>query len=164
MQPWRISAGLTTALAGLVVLACGPRLEHLAPFWRLIPADYALAVVAHLALALAAVAATLYAVAAPDSPIWDAGSISWTAPSAAEKVIRNLRRPSGETPRARGTEQFVTNTQHAKSQDSRVRPKESPRIRRGSSSMARPLRSSPTRKRFLASPSRLRILMLARSS
>ena len=59
MQPWRISAGL----AGLAVLIYGSRLEYLVPFWRVILADYGLAITAHLGLALGAVAATLYAVA-----------------------------------------------------------------------------------------------------
>ena len=54
MQPWRISAGLTAALAGSAVLAGGSRLEYLAPFWRLILADYGLAIAAHLGLVLAA--------------------------------------------------------------------------------------------------------------
>ena len=64
-------------------------------------------------------------------------------------------------PRASGTERLVTNTQYAKSQDSGVRPTESPRIRRGSSSMARPLRAALRRKRFFALSSRLRIVLLA---
>ena len=63
MQPWRISAGLTAALAGSAVLACGSRLEYLAPFWRVILADYGLVIAAHLGLALATVAASLYGVA-----------------------------------------------------------------------------------------------------
>ena len=62
MQPWRISAGLTAALAGLAVLAGGSRLEYLAPFWRVILADYGLAIALHLGLALAAVASTFYGV------------------------------------------------------------------------------------------------------
>ena len=63
MQPWRISVGLSAALVGSAVLLAGSRLEHLAPFWPLILADYGLAVAFHLALALAAVLAALYAVA-----------------------------------------------------------------------------------------------------
>ena len=63
MQPWRISAGLTAALASTAVLVCGSRLEYLAPFWRLILADYVLVIAAHLGLVLGAVAAALYAVA-----------------------------------------------------------------------------------------------------
>ena len=63
MQPWRISVGLSAALVGSAVLLAGSRLEYLAPFWPLILADYGLAVAFHLALALAAVLAALYAVA-----------------------------------------------------------------------------------------------------
>ena len=63
MQPWRISAGLTAAIAGSVVLVAGSRLEYLAPFWRVIFADYGLVIAAHLGLALGAVAASLYGVA-----------------------------------------------------------------------------------------------------
>ena len=63
MQPWKISAGLTAALAGSGVLLCGPGLEYLAPFWRVILADYGLAVAWHFVLALAALAASVYAVA-----------------------------------------------------------------------------------------------------
>ena len=60
MQTWKISAGLTVALAGAAVLAGSPRLEHFAPFWRLILADYGLAIALHLGLVLAAVAAADY--------------------------------------------------------------------------------------------------------
>ena len=63
MQPWKISAGLTAALAGLTVLLAGSRLEYLAPFWSVILADHGLAIAFHLALGLAAVAAALYGVA-----------------------------------------------------------------------------------------------------
>ena len=63
MQPWKISAGLTAALAGSAVLLAGSRLEYLAPFWPLILADYGLAIALYMALALAAVAAAFYAVA-----------------------------------------------------------------------------------------------------
>ena len=63
MQPWKISVGLSAALAGSVVLLAGSRLEYLAPFWRMILADYGAVVVMHLGLALAAVLASLYAVA-----------------------------------------------------------------------------------------------------
>ena len=62
MQPWRISVGMTAALAGLAVLVCGSRLEYLAPFWRVILADYGLAIALHLGLVLAAVASTFYGV------------------------------------------------------------------------------------------------------
>ena len=63
MQPWRISAGLSAALVGSAVLLAGSRLEYLAPFWPLILADHGVPIAFHLALALAAVLAALYAVA-----------------------------------------------------------------------------------------------------
>ena len=63
MQPWKISAGLTAALAGAAVLLAGSRLEYLAPFWPVILADHGVEVAFHLALGLAGVAATIYAVA-----------------------------------------------------------------------------------------------------
>ena len=63
MQPWKISTGLTAALAGSAVLLAGPRLEYLVPFWSLILADHGVAIALHVALALAAVAAGIYAVA-----------------------------------------------------------------------------------------------------
>ena len=63
MQPWKISAGLTAALAGSGLLLAGSRLEYLAPFWPLILSDYGVLIALHLALALAAVLAALYAVA-----------------------------------------------------------------------------------------------------
>ena len=63
MQPWRISVGLTAALVGSGLLLAGSRLEYLAPFWNMTLADYGLAIAFHLALGLAAVAASLYAIA-----------------------------------------------------------------------------------------------------
>ncbi len=63
MQPWRVSAGLTTTLTGLAVLLVGPRLEYLAPFWRVILSDYGVSIAAHLGLALVTVAAILYGAA-----------------------------------------------------------------------------------------------------
>ena len=39
MQPWKISAGLTAAIAGSAILLAGPRLEYLAPYWPLLLAD-----------------------------------------------------------------------------------------------------------------------------
>ena len=62
MQPWRISVGLTVVLAGSAVLVCSSRLEYLAPFLRVILADYGLAVAWHFVLAVAAVAAAFYGV------------------------------------------------------------------------------------------------------
>ena len=63
MQPWKISAGLTAAIAGSAVLLAGPRLEYLAPYWPLLLADHGLLLSLHLAFALATVAAAIYAVA-----------------------------------------------------------------------------------------------------
>ena len=63
MQPWKISAGLTAAIAGSAVLLAGPRLAYLAPFWPVILADYGIEIALHLALGLAAAAASIYAVA-----------------------------------------------------------------------------------------------------
>ena len=63
MQPWKISAGLTAALAGSAILLAGSRLEYLAPFWPLILSDYGVLIALHLGLALAAVLAAIYAVA-----------------------------------------------------------------------------------------------------
>ena len=63
MQPWKISAGLTAALVGSVILLAGSRLEYLAPFWPLVLADHGVSIALQLALALAAVAAAIYAVA-----------------------------------------------------------------------------------------------------
>ncbi len=63
MQPWKISTGLTAALAGSALLLGGSRLEYLAPFWPLILADHGVTVVLHVGLAVAAVAAAIYAVA-----------------------------------------------------------------------------------------------------
>ena len=63
MQPWKISIGLTAALAGSAVLLTGSRLEYLAPCWPLILSDYGVLIALHLALALATVAAAIYAVA-----------------------------------------------------------------------------------------------------
>ena len=63
MQPWKISAGLTAAIAGSAILLAGPRLEYLAPFRPLLLAEHGVLLALHLALALAAVAAPIYAVA-----------------------------------------------------------------------------------------------------
>ena len=63
MQPWKISAGLTTAIAGLAILLAGPRLEYLAPYWPLLLAEHGVLIALHLALALATVAGAIYAIA-----------------------------------------------------------------------------------------------------
>ena len=51
------------------------------------------------------------------------------------KAVRGLLAPSSGIPSVSGTERLVTNTQYAKCHDFGVRAAESPRIRRGSSSM-----------------------------
>ena len=47
MQPWKISAGLTAAVAGSAVLLAGPRLEFLAPFWTVILANHGILIAVH---------------------------------------------------------------------------------------------------------------------
>ena len=63
MQPWKISAGLTAALAGSAFLLGGSRLEYLAPHWSAIFTQHGVALFLHAVLALTAVAATIYAFA-----------------------------------------------------------------------------------------------------
>ena len=63
MQPWKISAGLTAAIAGSAVLLAGSCLEYLAPFWPLILSDYGVLIALHLGLALTAALAAIYGVA-----------------------------------------------------------------------------------------------------
>ena len=63
MQPWKISAGLTAAIVGSAFLMGGARLEYLAPHWPRVLAEHGVALALHAALALTAVAATIYAVA-----------------------------------------------------------------------------------------------------
>ena len=63
MQPWKISAGLTAALAGSAFLIGGARLEYLAPHWPRVLAEHGVALALQAVLALTAVAAAIYAVA-----------------------------------------------------------------------------------------------------
>ena len=63
MQPWKISAGLTAVLAGSVALLGGSRLDYLASHWPAILAGHGVRLALHAVLALAAVAAAIYAVA-----------------------------------------------------------------------------------------------------
>ena len=63
MQPWKISAGLTATIAGTAFLLGGARLEYLAPHWPLILTRHGIMLSLHMALALATVAAAIYAVA-----------------------------------------------------------------------------------------------------
>lgn len=62
MQPWKISAGLTAAIAGSALLVAGSRLGYLSPHWPALLADYGLSLATNLALAIATVAAAIYAV------------------------------------------------------------------------------------------------------
>ena len=63
MQPWKISAGLTAALAGSAFLIGGSRLGYLAPHWPAILAEHGIALALHAVLALSVVAAAIYVVA-----------------------------------------------------------------------------------------------------
>ena len=62
MQPWKISAGLTAALAGSVLLLGGAHLEYLAGHWPLILARHGVPVGLHTVFAAMTVAAAIYAV------------------------------------------------------------------------------------------------------
>ena len=88
MQPWKISAGLTAALAGSTVLLAGPRLEFLAPFWPLILSDYGVLIALHLGLALTAALAAIYGVARA-AGLADLGS-------RVDLVERSVRRGEGD--------------------------------------------------------------------
>ena len=63
MQPWKISAGLTAALAGSAFLLGGSRLDYLAPHRPAILAAHGVRLALHAVLALTVVAATIYVVA-----------------------------------------------------------------------------------------------------
>ena len=88
MQPWKISVGLTAAIAGSAVLLAGPRLEFLAPFWPLILSDYGVLIALHLALALTAALAAIYGVARA-AGLADLGS-------RVDLVERSVRRGEGD--------------------------------------------------------------------
>ena len=63
MQPWKISAGLTAAIAGSALLIGGSRLDYLAPHWPAILAEHGVRLGFYAALALTTVAATIYVIA-----------------------------------------------------------------------------------------------------
>ena len=63
MQPWKISAGLTAAIAGATFILGGSRLGYLAPFWPLILAQHGIPVGLYTALAVVTVAAAIYGIA-----------------------------------------------------------------------------------------------------
>ncbi len=62
MQPWKISAGLTAAIAGSAFLLGGSRLDYLAPLWPLILARHGVTVGLNAALAVMTVAAVIYGI------------------------------------------------------------------------------------------------------
>ena len=62
MQPWKISAGLTAALAGSAFLLGGSRLDYLAPLWPLILARHGAPAGLHLGGAVMTVAAGIYGI------------------------------------------------------------------------------------------------------
>ena len=61
--PWKISLGVTLALAALSFFLFRDRFHYLEPFTSIILADYGLLIAAHLALLLLAIAAAAYAAA-----------------------------------------------------------------------------------------------------
>ena len=63
MQAWRVSVGLTVSVAGVALLLVGSRLDYLAPYWRVILAEYGVSIAVHGGLALVTVAAILYGAA-----------------------------------------------------------------------------------------------------
>ncbi len=72
MQPWKISAGLTAAIAGSAFLIGGSRLDYLAPYWATILAEHGLTLALHVMLILAGLAAAIY-VAARTTGLADLG-------------------------------------------------------------------------------------------
>ena len=62
MQPWKISTGLTAAIAGSAFLLGGSRLDYLAPLWPLILARHGVPAGLHAAFAVMTVAAGIYGV------------------------------------------------------------------------------------------------------
>ena len=63
MQAWRVSVGLTVSVAGVALLLVGSRLDYLAPYWRVILADYGVSIAVHGGLALVTFAAIIYGTA-----------------------------------------------------------------------------------------------------
>ena len=100
MQPWKISAGLTAALAGSAVLLGGSRLEYLAPFWPLILSDYGVLIAPHLGLALTAALAAIYGVARA-AGLADLGR-------RVDLVERSVRRGEGDLELARALKSDAT--------------------------------------------------------
>lgn len=63
MQAWRVSVGLTVSVAGVAILLVGSRLNYLAPYWRVILAEYDVGIAVHVGLAIVTVAAIFYGAA-----------------------------------------------------------------------------------------------------
>ena len=63
MQAWRVSVGLTVSVTGVALLLVGSRLDYLAPYWRVIVAEYGVSIAVHGGLALVTVAAIFYGAA-----------------------------------------------------------------------------------------------------
>ena len=60
MHPWKISAGLTLALVGPLVILLPRRLAYLAPYKWVLLADHGIEIAAHAAVAIGGVAALVY--------------------------------------------------------------------------------------------------------
>ena len=105
MQPWKVSVGLTVAVAGVAAILLIGRLEYLAEFRRVILADYGLVIALYLGLALATLAALFYW-AARALGLGDLGRRSaWSSGrSDAARVIASSPRPCSATPKASGSE------------------------------------------------------------
>ena len=88
MQPWKISVGLTAALAGATFLLAGSRLEYLGPHWALILARHGVPLGLHAALAVVTVAAAIYG-AARATGLADLGS-------RVDLAERSVRRGEGD--------------------------------------------------------------------
>ena len=63
MQAWRVSVGLTVSVTSVALLLFGFRLDYLAPYWRVILAEYGVSSAVHGGLALVTVAAIFYGTA-----------------------------------------------------------------------------------------------------
>ncbi|MDE2928470.1 MAG: hypothetical protein OXT71_18965 [Acidobacteriota bacterium] len=93
MQAWRVSVGLTVSVTGVAILLVGSRLNYLAPYWRVILAEYGGSIAVHVGLALAAVAAIFYG-AARSVGLADLGR-------KVDLVERSIRRGEGDQTLAR---------------------------------------------------------------
>ena len=60
MQPWKVSLGMTVAIAGVAVILLADRLSWLAPYRRVIFADYGMTIGLYLGLAMATIFALFY--------------------------------------------------------------------------------------------------------